>query len=174
MLYLNHRTLSFKLYLVSTGGEKNPSYFLKLATEFVYCFQIQPLLHRNFCQGIINGWRQGIWLHQMYFDIGPLAVTYSTKTGKSSGKGLCKSGLAPPKSNKSIWIYAGRAESRIRPPLCLTDAGKERATRTSANGGNFATRRNSKGVISQDTHSTRQQQPLRSHEWELHARIEGD
>jgi len=53
----------------------------------------------------------------MYFDIGLLAVTYSRekKMGKSSGKGLRKSGLAPPKSNKSIWIYAGRAKSRIHP-----------------------------------------------------------
>lgn len=74
-LYLSLCTLSFKLYLVSTGGEKNPPYFLKLATEFVHCFQIQPLFLRNFCQGIINVWRQGICPDQMYFDIGPLTAT---------------------------------------------------------------------------------------------------
>lgn len=74
-LYLSLCTLSFKLYLVSTGVEKNPPYFLKLATEFVYCFQIQLLFLRNFLQGIINIWRQGICLDQMHFDIGPLMVT---------------------------------------------------------------------------------------------------
>lgn len=96
---------------------KNPPYFLKLATEFVYCFQIQLLFLRNFCQGIINICRQGICLDQMYFDIGPLTVTQSEKRGKSSGKGLCKSGLALLKSNKSIWIYGGRAEERTHPSV---------------------------------------------------------
>lgn len=88
----------------------------------MYCFQIQPLFLRNFCQGIINGCRQGIWLHRMYFDIGP---PRAKKTGKSSGKGLCKSGLAPLKPNESIWIYAGGAERRIHPSVWRTQGRKE-------------------------------------------------
>lgn len=131
MLYLNSCTLSFKLYLVSTVREKKILYFLTLATEFVYCFQIQQLFLRNFCQGITNDSRQGIWLDQMYSDTGTLTVTQS-ETGQSSGKLLHKSGLAPPKSDESIWIYG--AESRTQ-PLCLTNERKEKATRTSASYG---------------------------------------
>lgn len=169
MLYLNSCTLSFKLYLVSTVREKKILYFLTLATEFVYCFQIQQLFLRNFCQGITNDSRQGIWLDQMYSDTGTLTVLTVTQseTGQSSGKLLHKSGLAPPKSDESIWIYG--AESRTQPSAWQMNGRKKWQGLQQATG-NFATHHSSDGVISWAC----RQQPLFSHEWKLHACVEGD
>lgn len=90
----------------------------------MYCFQIQQLFLRNFCQGITNGSRQGIWLDQMYSDTGTLTVTQG-KTGESSGKLLYKSGLALPKSDELIGVYGAEhrtwpsASRMYRPSQCL-------------------------------------------------------
>lgn len=97
------------------------------------------------------------WLHQMYFDIGPLTVTYSKKLGKSSGKGLCKSGLALPKSNESICIYASGDERRIHPRVRWTQGRKE-LRRLQHTGGPLPQTATPKGLFP-ETHSTRRQQP---------------
>lgn len=60
MLYLNLRTLSFKLYLVSTGGEKNSPLLSKISNGICVLFSNTTTLPQKLCQGIINGWRQGI------------------------------------------------------------------------------------------------------------------